>query len=409
MEKFIDLNIHTIYSDGEHTPQEVVDLAVENGLSAIAISDHNCVDGIEIAIRYAINKSIEIVPAVELSTELTLEDYNSIYKLCIVGLYVNWYDSELVKKYPLMQVSPQEIISLIHNAGGVAIWAHPLDSIAYRSLTVEEFEFESLQLDKIAQLLYKSKLDGIETNYPSYNAVCESFLNKANWVKKYSYIESGGSNFYGKSYANKIGIGKFNTKIPYSVLNKIKEYRLVTHLKLNSISAINTDILKCVRNEVDILVSKVIPKDQISYFTYHLYTVSCFCNLLALKRGLNPEISAVAGMLHDIHQVVAGTVINHAKLGSEDALVILQALGLYENDEIDTITKAIRSHSNKERLDGQFEELLKDADVMSHCFHTTRRLSYPLGEFEIKRCESIMREFGFMEDLIHSFVDSTLK
>lgn len=81
----IDLHIHTTASDGTLSPKEVVDLAIETGLSTIAITDHDTVAGVEEAIEYAKDKPIKVIPGVEISTNLGRQEvhmlgYNVDYK-----------------------------------------------------------------------------------------------------------------------------------------------------------------------------------------------------------------------------------------------------------------------------------------------------------------------------------------
>ncbi len=49
--KFADLHLHTVFSDGTYTPQELIRKASMQGLSAIAISDHDTVCGIKPSIE----------------------------------------------------------------------------------------------------------------------------------------------------------------------------------------------------------------------------------------------------------------------------------------------------------------------------------------------------------------------
>jgi hypothetical protein len=65
----IDLHVHTSMSDGTYSPREVVRLAVQKGLCAIAITDHDTVAGVLPAYREGLVAGIEIVPGVEISTE----------------------------------------------------------------------------------------------------------------------------------------------------------------------------------------------------------------------------------------------------------------------------------------------------------------------------------------------------
>lgn len=70
MEKIIDLHIHTNYSDGVLTPIEVIDEAVKNGVSTIAIADHDSIDAYSDELyEYALKKGVNIINAVEISTK----------------------------------------------------------------------------------------------------------------------------------------------------------------------------------------------------------------------------------------------------------------------------------------------------------------------------------------------------
>lgn len=65
----IDLHTHTRFSDGSLTPTEVVELAVSERLSAVAITDHDGIDGLEEALAAGERLGIEVVPGVELNLE----------------------------------------------------------------------------------------------------------------------------------------------------------------------------------------------------------------------------------------------------------------------------------------------------------------------------------------------------
>lgn len=68
--KRIDLHIHTNVSDGAFSPKEVIDEAVRNNVSVIAISDHDTVDAYnEDLFLYAKSKNIQLINAVEISTK----------------------------------------------------------------------------------------------------------------------------------------------------------------------------------------------------------------------------------------------------------------------------------------------------------------------------------------------------
>lgn len=73
MTNHIDLHMHTTASDGEYTPADLVALAVERGLTTIAITDHDTTDGVQPAQAAAADHNLTVIPAVELSAE-TEED-----------------------------------------------------------------------------------------------------------------------------------------------------------------------------------------------------------------------------------------------------------------------------------------------------------------------------------------------
>ena len=66
--KYCDLHNHSVCSDGSFTPKELIDYAIEKGVSALALTDHNTIDGIDEFLGYARQKGIEAVFGCELST-----------------------------------------------------------------------------------------------------------------------------------------------------------------------------------------------------------------------------------------------------------------------------------------------------------------------------------------------------
>ena len=84
--KQIDLHVHSTYSDGTLTPEQLVAHAIEMGLSAIALTDHDTVNGIAPALTAGQEMGLEVIPGVELSTF-----YNN-KEIHIVGLYINYTD-----------------------------------------------------------------------------------------------------------------------------------------------------------------------------------------------------------------------------------------------------------------------------------------------------------------------------
>jgi 3',5'-nucleoside bisphosphate phosphatase len=93
MKKYVDLHIHTFHSDGCYSPSQVVSMAAEKGLKAIAIADHDSVSGVEEARAMGIQLGIEVVPAVELS--IGFRDYHDIH---LLGYYIDHQDKTFTSK-----------------------------------------------------------------------------------------------------------------------------------------------------------------------------------------------------------------------------------------------------------------------------------------------------------------------
>lgn len=87
----VDLHVHSNKSDGSFTPSELVDYAVEKGLHAFALTDHDTTEGLDEAIAAATGKEIEVIPGIEFSTEYEGKDIH------IVGLYID-HKSEVFSK-----------------------------------------------------------------------------------------------------------------------------------------------------------------------------------------------------------------------------------------------------------------------------------------------------------------------
>ena len=89
-----DLHTHTSFSDGRLTPEELVSAAKEVGLSYLAITDHDTVDGIRHLYEQGLypSKTLRIIPGIEFSCEVDEHDVH------ILGYGFNIYDQELAEK-----------------------------------------------------------------------------------------------------------------------------------------------------------------------------------------------------------------------------------------------------------------------------------------------------------------------
>ncbi len=97
----------------------------------------------------------------------------------------------------------------------------------------------------------------------------------------------------------------------------------------------------------------------------HLFGVAKCCVLLAKKRGLDCELAYIMGLLHDYSYYLTGDREEHARKSGDMILPLLAKTELFVICEMGTIAKAIASHSDKNKTDGNpYEELLKDGDVL---------------------------------------------
>ncbi len=149
--------------------------------------------------------------------------------------------------------------------------------------------------------------------------------------------------------------------------------------------------LKELRAYVDKKINELEDEDKRISATAHLYGVSLAAQMLAKKRGLDPELAAMAGMLHDMHAYMSGSYEDHAHLGAELGRGILEKLELTTPEETEIICSAIYHHDDKALLDSPMDELLKDADVLDHCF---KDASKPVKEKEQKRYDALCKELG---------------
>lgn len=125
MLKRIDLHIHTTISDGELTPKQVIDEADKNGVSVIAIADHDTIQAYNNELfEYAESKNIQIIPAVEISAKANK-----------AGIHVLGYN------FDLNDITMQEKLYKVRNARHDYLYnvAEKLNSLGY-ILNVEELD-----------------------------------------------------------------------------------------------------------------------------------------------------------------------------------------------------------------------------------------------------------------------------
>ncbi len=126
------------------------------------------------------------------------------------------------------------------------------------------------------------------------------------------------------------------------------------------------DRLELVRGVVDGVLRQQLDAEEARCGFVHLYGVAMAAMLLAIRRGHDPQLAAVAGMLHDIWTYKVGDPTDHATLSALEADRILAGLGCFTPAEREEVCRAIARHGAKERVDGKLDELLKDADMLQH-------------------------------------------
>jgi len=91
-----DLHVHTYLSDGTFSPQQVLETARKSGLSCIAITDHDSIDGIGPTMELAASYNIEVIPGVELTAEANDDEIH------IIGYFIDWKNEEFQAKLKLI-------------------------------------------------------------------------------------------------------------------------------------------------------------------------------------------------------------------------------------------------------------------------------------------------------------------
>jgi len=245
--KKIDLHVHTNFSDGLYSPEEVVELAKDREYDIISITDHDNIDGFLQVKDYARTLEIGLIPGVEISTlergrDVHILAYNfDIENKKLLDLLKKIYDSrysraeqiiekmnerniyidiEKVKSFagrnnylgrphicralieagycndkyeafdlylgehcfayvPKFAPSAKEAIEVIHDAGGIAILAHPY----------------TLGDDSMIDDIISYGVDGMEVFYAKSND--ETIYHYSEIAKDHGLIRTGGSDFHG--------------------------------------------------------------------------------------------------------------------------------------------------------------------------------------------------------------------
>ena len=285
----IDLHTHSTRSDGTLTPAELIRYAAQKGLAAIALTDHDTIDGIEEAVQAARSLSSqdpdalvpEVIPGVELSTEYRGKDIH------IVGLLIDWQNREFADRlrgfadariyrnrkmcslltengcpvsYENLEAAfPDTVITRAHFAQYL-LDRGMISSIdeAFRKLIGDDcpcfvprekitphdavrfllrfggvpilahplqYKMSETELDALVASLTGLGLDGIEVYYSTHRQADTANLSRI--AEKYGLLLSGGSDFHGTRKQNlDLGTGYGHLYVPDTILPPIRERAL---------------------------------------------------------------------------------------------------------------------------------------------------------------------------------------
>lgn len=277
MNKICDLHTHSVFSDGTYTPAEIIDEAIEIGLSAVALCDHNTVDGLPDFLKAAEGKNITAVAGAEFSVDFDGKELHllglfipeeAFAKISHLMLDVNKRKEEsnitLIKS--LNQAGYQIDYEALKNStpNGKFNRAHVAAALiekGYVESRKEAFEtllspeaghyveperltvwqmidfikdigavpvlahpFLNLSEEELAEFLPEARkrgLAGMECLYSLYDS--ETTEKAFSLAEKADLEKSGGSDFHGLNKPDiSLGTGKGNLKIPYEWAEELK-------------------------------------------------------------------------------------------------------------------------------------------------------------------------------------------
>lgn len=276
MEELIDLHVHSNCSDGTYTPEELVAYALEKGLKAFALTDHDTTAGIARAQRAASGTGLELIPGIELSTEYKGKDIH------ILGLGIDpenaYFQDQLLRFQNARNLRNEKMIEKLREHGiditleqmracfPDSVWtrahfARYLFDHGYVKEMWDAFDlylgdhapcfiprekvtpFQAVQLihegggyavlahpllyrlgEEPLNLLVKTLtgcgLDGIEAIYSTNRFSDEADMRQ--FARRYGLAITGGSDFHGSNKPSiDLGCGKGNLRIPYRLWKTI--------------------------------------------------------------------------------------------------------------------------------------------------------------------------------------------
>ena len=279
--KTCDLHTHSVYSDGADTPKELLAKADAMGLSAIALTDHNTVDGLPEFLAEAEKFTLEAIPGTELSVDYAHEGrVDELHVVClylpvsaygdITALAQDMKENKIKSNRLLTERLCQAGYDISYEEAAALTWgipnrAHFAKIMTQKGYTASEREafatvlakeagfytepsrpdvFEVLSLIRsfggvsvlahpflnlspkaVADFLPKAKeagLMGIETLYPLFTAEERALADAL--AKDFSLLMSGGSDYHGENKPDLLlGRGKGDLFVPFSYAQAIRK------------------------------------------------------------------------------------------------------------------------------------------------------------------------------------------
>jgi len=279
--ELIDLHAHTTASDGSYSPAELIDLAKDIGLKAVAVTDHDTVAGVGEAMARGQTVGLEVIPGVEIGAEFkpgtmhilgyfidhdhpglkgklnSLQEARRtrnpkiVAKLNELGFDITMEEVQAAAGGE--QVGRPHFAKVMLDKGQVTAFNEAFDKYLTKGgpAYVDKFRFtpeDALEMirqagglpvlahpftlglesadgleDLIADL-QKKGLAGIEVFYSEHTeSMSETYLNLA---IKYGLARTGGSDFHGDNKPEvELGRGLGNLNIPYSLLTDLKTWK----------------------------------------------------------------------------------------------------------------------------------------------------------------------------------------
>jgi hypothetical protein len=261
----IDLHVHTTASDGTMSPTEMVRHARARGLSAVAITDHDTVEGVAEALAAGSEDGIEVVPGIEISAE------HSLGTLHVLGYYIRHEDPCFLERISVLQQARNErnprIIDRLREAG-IAITMEQVEHEAatgqvgrphFAKVMVQQGYVRTVReafdrylkkgarayVDKYVAVLAHPAiitrqgsavlqdlvaelsacgLQGIEVYYPEHLPRQQQLYKSL--ASRFDLVETGGSDFHGPNVnGTEIGTGRGSLSVPDQLLQQLKERR----------------------------------------------------------------------------------------------------------------------------------------------------------------------------------------